>query len=527
MELGTHPFAQAGLDALPTQTAILDRDGTIVYTNRAWRDLADRNGIVGSPGVVGDSYLTVCDGNARDDAATAARGVRTVLSGERDEFSFEYPCHGPDERRWFTVRIVRFRHESDWYALVHHLDVTERKLGELRVERRNRQFRTVNRIGILVREIVQSLFDVETRDELEGIVCSRLADSAFSEFVWIAARDPDTGRLRERTSAGGDGDAIDRSGVGAAFDDGSATVVSAAEGESVDDPVLSAVVDRGYRSYVAVPIRYRNVISGALVVHAAAADAFDASGRSTFEVLGETIGYAINAIENRRLLYADYVNELAFRLDGSASFLAAVSDAADCEIELTGFVPVTAGSVLKYLTVRGASAAAVRDRLRASAPVENVTVVREYDDGCRLECTVAEPSIVLTLADRGATVRTAVAAEGEMRLIAEAPSNADVNGIVAAVRSTFDGAELTAKREVRRPTRSVDEYWSELEGRLTDRQLSMLSAAYYAGYFEWPRERSGEDIAASFDISAATFHEHVRVGLSRLLALLFEREEER
>jgi DNA-binding CsgD family transcriptional regulator len=52
---------------------------------------------------------------------------------------------------------------------------------------------------------------------------------------------------------------------------------------------------------------------------------------------------------------------------------------------------------------------------------------------------------------------------------------------------------------------------------LTDRQLEVLQTAYYAGYFEWPRHRTGEEIADDLDIAGPTFQQHLRTALDRLL----------
>lgn len=125
----------AGIDALPAQAAILDDEGTIRYTNRYWRTFGEENDLAPEFAHVGANYLEVCDRSADgdEDAATAASGLRSVLAGETDEFAFEYPCHSPDERRWFTMRAIPFDHEGDAFVLVVHLDVTERRLMEERV----------------------------------------------------------------------------------------------------------------------------------------------------------------------------------------------------------------------------------------------------------------------------------------------------------------------------------------------------------------------------------------------------------
>jgi signal transduction histidine kinase len=135
---GSAAFAQAAIDSLSAHVAILDEAGTIVATNRPWRRFAEANGA--SPAEVSENvnYLTVCDAAAARncaDAAAFARGMRAVLSGRRQAFELEYPCHSPTERRWFVGRVTRFAGTEPPWAVVSHENVTERKRAEQERER--------------------------------------------------------------------------------------------------------------------------------------------------------------------------------------------------------------------------------------------------------------------------------------------------------------------------------------------------------------------------------------------------------
>lgn len=137
-------FAREVAYRLPAEVAVVDESGVILSTNLAWRLFGEENGLAGAD-MRGQNYLAVCDAAAatEPDAATASRGIRDVLRGERDAFSLEYPCHSPNERRWFLMRVVPLGFEGRTYALVVHLDVTERKLTELEVKTRTNQFEAI------------------------------------------------------------------------------------------------------------------------------------------------------------------------------------------------------------------------------------------------------------------------------------------------------------------------------------------------------------------------------------------------
>jgi diguanylate cyclase (GGDEF)-like protein len=58
-----------------------------------------------------------------------------VLAGKLAFFSFEYPCHSPDNKRWFTMRVNALHgDESKGMFVVSHHNITQRKLAEERVE---------------------------------------------------------------------------------------------------------------------------------------------------------------------------------------------------------------------------------------------------------------------------------------------------------------------------------------------------------------------------------------------------------
>ncbi len=124
---------QGTLDSLSAHIAILDESGEIVITNAAWRAFAAAN--EADPGAVlqGANYLRVCDsstGEASEEAAAFAAGIREVLSGRRESFEMEYPCHSPTQRLWFIGRVTRFSDAGSPRAVVAHENITERKLAE-------------------------------------------------------------------------------------------------------------------------------------------------------------------------------------------------------------------------------------------------------------------------------------------------------------------------------------------------------------------------------------------------------------
>lgn len=177
-------FAYSTLDALAEHIAVLDETGTIICTNKAWRDFAAaNNALLVREFSEGANYLSVCDravGAEGDDAAAFAAGIRAVMSGEQQEFSLEYPCHSPTERRWFIGHVTRFTDDGPVRIVVAHENITARMLVEDKLKESEQWVRAIfeaSRDGILVEynetivyvnKAYQTLFGYDRPEELIG-----------------------------------------------------------------------------------------------------------------------------------------------------------------------------------------------------------------------------------------------------------------------------------------------------------------------------------------------------------------------
>ena len=102
------------IDSLSAHIAVLDKDGVIVLTNRAWQKFGASNSLKGSKDSIGQNYLAVSE-QAQDEAGhIIAQGIRKVISGDLKEFFTNYPCHSPTEKHWFAMRA------DFWIACAQH-----------------------------------------------------------------------------------------------------------------------------------------------------------------------------------------------------------------------------------------------------------------------------------------------------------------------------------------------------------------------------------------------------------------------
>lgn len=149
-------FAEGSLGALPEHIAVIDSGGTIVFVNRAWREFGKANSSHPERLCEGANYFAACEHATGEDAGDAARfaaALRSIISGDLNEFSLEYPCHSHDEQRWYNASVTRFELEGRVQAVITHASVTTRKLAEQRMSQSEEQLRAIfeaSRDGILV-----------------------------------------------------------------------------------------------------------------------------------------------------------------------------------------------------------------------------------------------------------------------------------------------------------------------------------------------------------------------------------------
>ncbi|THB80397.1 MAG: PAS domain S-box protein [Desulfobacteraceae bacterium] len=116
------------LDALPHHIAVMNDVSEIIYVNRAWRNFADENDLQTENYGLGHRYLTVVEqavGACSEGAHEVAQRFAELLCGRIEEFSIEYPCHSPTQKRWFKVIFNTVMMGNRRYAVASHENVTE------------------------------------------------------------------------------------------------------------------------------------------------------------------------------------------------------------------------------------------------------------------------------------------------------------------------------------------------------------------------------------------------------------------
>ncbi|WP_265107920.1 bacterio-opsin activator domain-containing protein [Halosolutus halophilus] len=476
-------------------------------------------------------------GNNIDEAfpsATAAQLQscidRTIRAGEAQ--SIEYEAETSDGKRCYEARIVPIDDEITESSAVLWLaqDVTERaqRVSELR-SRRDR-LETLNRINAVVREVIETLVEAPSRDAIEREVCDQLVDSELYCGSWIAERTTDR-QLAYRTGSGSADTFLERARElpadrqpplqRAAATGEVQTANGLAEADALPEPLQEAAADDDVASLIAVPISHEDATYGVLTVLASRDDAFSDREQAEFRLLGESIGFTIQAVKNRQLLFADTVVELEFRIHGGDTLSFDLSETYDCTCSLEWAGTTARGRSFQFVTIEGLDGETVLEEATDHDSVESCRVIHDGARRCTIELQLSR-SGVRTLANHGATIRDVTVEDGVGSCLVEVSQDADVREIAEALTAVYENTDLVARREVDRPVLTAAERRSRILDELTDRQLTTLRLAYYGGFFDWPRESTGEEIAEAMDVSPPTMHQHLRKGLKTVLGEFFE-----
>ena len=415
---------------------------------------------------------------------------------------------------------------------IHHAIERARQQRERRQQRE--QLEALNRLNRIGHDITHAVITTETRAELEQEVCDRLAESDAYQFAWIGSVNPGSDRVVPNAAAGvEDGyleeidvtvDEDDESGrgpAGTAIRTGEVQVMNDAGAAPEFGPWREAARARNYRSSVAIPITHEDLVYGVLNVYSSSPRSFEGPETDVLGRIGDVIAHAITAIERRDALVSDAVIELEFRVEAMAEELVELSATESCTIEFEQLVG-SDETLLAYGSAHGVSQETFTEAVDRTDGITDVRLLTARRDEFEFELVApAAVSLFETIATHGGRVAEATIADGEFRFVVELPRGRDTRQMIELIRTQRDDVTYLAQRTTERSERSDSGSSSVLEDELTEKQRAALETAYFAGYFDWPRGSTGEEIAERLGIAPATFNQHLRTAERKFFNSMF------
>jgi predicted DNA binding protein len=215
---------------------------------------------------------------------------------------------------------------------------------------------------------------------------------------------------------------------------------------------------------------------------------------------------------------SDTVVELEFRIPYAADALG-VPETPDAPVHLERTIPVGDGEFLVYGTTDEDAIPTLEEMVASVPSWESVSVVGERIDDVRFQLRLSDPPILSDVADLGGSVEQLVV-DDDVRLTVHLPQEVEVREVVEALQTEYESGEAVARRQVAEHDDQSQRLAAVWQDELTDRQRTVVETAYFAGFFEWPRATSGEEVAEALDISGPTFSQHLRAAENKIFARL-------
>jgi PAS domain S-box-containing protein len=169
------------INGLSAHICVIDAQGSIVITNCAWESFGAANDLHEGSCGIGSNYFAACDcfGVGGPAVKATISGIRSVLVGTGLEYVTEYPCHSPDEERWFCCRVNPINISGARYAVIAHEDITKRKQTELLLQK-NQDLLTA-----VIDGTSDAIFakDVEGRYILFNNAAARMSGKSIGEIL--------------------------------------------------------------------------------------------------------------------------------------------------------------------------------------------------------------------------------------------------------------------------------------------------------------------------------------------------------
>jgi predicted DNA binding protein len=439
---------------------------------------------------------------------------------------------------WNEVTLAPLRNDAGEiaYYVGFQQDITRRKRAEqavadraARIEReRIAQARLLERLDGVVADVTEAVALASSREELRQEVVRSIADTYSG--AWIGTYDPATETVEPRASSGEVGSDVEPIRVATA--DAADRSVEAAVATAVDsrrvrlepigsDEPAEATEANGAAAVAAVPLYFGEAVYGVIAVYAQTEE-FRGHERDVLTALGRTVAIGINALESQRTLRGEGVVEFQLALGDHP--LGSFAEALPFPLRHTGTVGDRAERSLLF-ELDGATGVDA-ERVRAAAETAGVTVhavLAAETDVPVVELSVNEARLAELCREYSGEVCGWAVENGITVATIEVGREALARSLAADAMDQLPNADLRSYRRREGTRQTPGGFVAEIESRLTERQRAALIRAHTSGYFEWPHETNGDEIAESMGVTRSTFHQHLRAAQRKIATAIVER----
>jgi PAS domain S-box-containing protein len=402
----------------------------------------------------------------------------------------------------------RLRSDSVRTEIVEELSTQQTRVAELRS------------VIAAIQSIQRRLAGSESRDALETGLCEELLETNTVDFAWVGR--PRSGDTDLRPTAwAGDGSAyLDAVETGTPDELVPAQRAAADRDPYCHNNIPSLVVEQAwakdalsaeFRSVVSVPLVYDDVLYGVLTAYSQDEDVFDQMYEHLFTDVASLLVNYSRLLEHRFDATQQETTELEFELSDPTYPLQRLAANTGSRIRFDTVVENMTDEICVLGTVLDGDRERVRD---AASSVTSIVDAQLFGDQDQISLTVQKPFLASVVGKHRGKLVHSVSDESGTRFRVHLPKTASNRPLLDSLSSRYREIEPVAQRQTDIPRLPGTQQVASI---LTDRQYEILNAAYHGGYYETPRQVTGEDLAESFDISSPAIYNHLQSAHRTLL----------
>ncbi|RQG89632.1 MEDS domain-containing protein [Natrarchaeobius chitinivorans] len=402
---------------------------------------------------------------------------------------------------------------------------------QTKLEEQTEQIRELEEVISLLQDTGRELIDANTRTEIEQTVCNQLSSSSLVNFAWFGTDSSKDSSITPSRSCDSENDYLESvqahqenpviEPATTAFKNNKPVVIDDLITEPPFEPWRAKALERGYKSVASVPVCFKDSKYGVLTLFSDRTNVFNHQIEQVLENLGRCTGHAINACETKKALISEQVTELEICIKDNSLPSISLASEFDTRITFKGIVPQKDSPPRTYFTIHDCNKEEVEAFAKRNYGIRNINHIVEKGDGHLFASIVDDPCFFQILLDHGG-VPCELTAEGDKaEMTLELPNNMSSGSFISMLERLYNHVEVKSSQTREREFHVREEFRQEFENEITDRQKQVLKTAYHSGFFNSPRDCTGQDLADQLGVTQPTVTENVRSAERTLLRLLF------
>lgn len=388
----------------------------------------------------------------------------------------------------------------------------------------------VQQLNDEIRAIMKAVVESRSRVAIAETLSSSLVTLDAIDCAWVAQPDANRDELDITATAGAVRQYLSELPLDIDDENQLPAVQAVRERQSVVEPNIASHPHAGawrqqalvheLRTVMSVPLVHGDILYGVLTLGSSEPGRFDDLTQEVLTELGSLIGYALNALDQRNALLEDETVTLRFDITGADDTFIQVAADLQTTLHVENISSQPGQGYLVHGRFEHSDPESVAEALDAHPTIREHRHISESDDPL-FEMALVGECLATRVSGLGANVHSMQVEQSRCQLVVSIPRDRDKTAFVSQLEATYPDVELKAQKSSAPETSPWER---RLEHDLTERQQEILRTAFFSGYFDQPRQSSGQDVAEALGISQPAFSKQLRTSQRRILSSLYESE---